>query len=132
MSAQSLQTPNLLLRSLSEQDREMLQPMLSRCDLSREMVLHKVGERSPRCYFIEGGISSAVAIDGSSRTEVGLTGLEGVTGINVLLGDNLSPFETFIQVDGGTALSIGSDDLMKAMESSDSLRKTLLLYAIPS
>lgn len=128
MNSDDLRTDNILLNSLDAQDRALLAPLLTRCDLAKDMMLHLTGKPIARCYFVEAGIASSVAVNGGSRTEVGLVGYDGVTGANAILGDDLSPFDTFIQVDGGTALWIGTQDLHRAMAASTSLQTLLLGY----
>ena len=51
-------------------------------------------------YFIEYGLASIVAANGHKRLEVGLIGCEGMTGIPIVLGNDRSPNETFMQVPG--------------------------------
>ncbi len=48
-------------------------------------------------YFIESGLASIVAANKTKRLEVGLIGCDGVTGIPIILGNDRSPNETFIQ-----------------------------------
>ncbi|WP_133365009.1 Crp/Fnr family transcriptional regulator [Qipengyuania sediminis] len=129
MAKSTIQTPNLLLRALSDADRALIDPLLSRTDLQRETVLARVGEPTARLFFIEGGVASSVAIEGSTKTEVGLIGIDGVTGVNAVLGDDLSSFETFMQVYGGTALSIRTQDMRRLMAQSPSLREIMTVYA---
>ena len=51
-------------------------------------------------YFIEYGLASIVAANGHKRLEVGLIGCEGMTGLPIVLGNDRSPNETFMQVAG--------------------------------
>ncbi len=81
-------------------------------------------------YFIDSGLASIVAGDGNprKRLEVGLVGFEGMTGLAVVLGNDRSPNETFIQI-AGDARRISSDALRAAMAQSPSLHHSLLLFA---
>ncbi len=72
---------------------------------------------------------SIVAVTpGDGRTEVGIFGSEGMSGLPVVLGTDASPHEVFVQVDGTTAQRIRSDDLRRAMRESPSLQNLLLRY----
>ena len=59
--------------------------------------------------------------------EVGLVGREGMTGTAVVLGDDQSPHETYIQV-AGEGQRIPAAELRKAMKASQSLHGLLLRY----
>ena len=120
---------NQLLRKLSDDDFVLLAPRLTRIDLKPRHMLAAANERIDSVYFLEGGVASVVtAIAGVSRTEVGIFGREGFSGIAVLLGTDRTPHETLMQVDGLTALRIDSDDLRNAVEQSATLRGLLLRY----
>jgi CRP-like cAMP-binding protein len=50
-------------------------------------------------YFLASGLASVIAIGKNGhRLEVGIIGREGMTGLPVVLGNDRSPNETFIQV----------------------------------
>lgn len=100
-----------------------------RREVQREDVLVRMGDPTDKVWFVESGIISTVAVDGSQRTEVGLVGFDGVTSINAILGDDLSPFEVFVQVDGGSVLGIGVQDLRRLMLQSATLNRVMLCYA---
>jgi CRP-like cAMP-binding protein len=80
-------------------------------------------------YFIERGFASVVANGaGSFGVEVGIIGLEGLTGMALVMATDRSPNTTFIQSPGwGHRISAG--DLSKSIETSPSLRRSLLHYA---
>ena len=74
--------------------------ILSRWELRH--VLETANEPIMYSYFIDSGIASVVASNGNHRRriEVGLVGLEGMTGLAVVLGSDRSPNENFMQVGG--------------------------------
>ena len=122
-------TANLLLAALSADDLALLKPSLERVDLEREQVLCAAMEPIRHVYFPEGGIASIVSVrPDSGRTEIGIFGREGVSGTPILLGLDRTPYETFMQVDGTTALRIDADRLQAAMAESRSLSALLLAY----
>jgi CRP-like cAMP-binding protein len=123
-------TTNLLLNAMTADDLALLKPWLKRVELKTEQVLSGANALIEHVYFLEGGIASIVSIRrDSGRTEVGIFGCEGMSGTTLVMGVNRSPHETFMQVDGTTALRIDSDKLVEAMEASRSLTKLLLAYA---
>ena len=122
-------TTNLLLGALSDDDLNRLKPHLERVELEREQTLVSANKPIGRVFFPEGGVASITSdSNDNGRTEVGIFGLEGMSGIAVLLGGDRSPHETFIQIDGSTALAIGVDRLLAAVDASPTLRAVLLRY----
>ena len=101
------QCHNLLLRAMTPGDLALLQSALERVELSKEFVLARANESIEHVYFPEGGIASIVTTTpGDGRTEVGIFGRDGMSGIPVLLGSDRSTQEIFIQVDGAHAFRI--------------------------
>lgn len=121
---------NLLLAALSSADLALLQPDLDPVSLELRQVLEIANEPIAHNYFIDHGIASIVAGNGNHRRriEVGLVGFEGMTGLAVVLGNDRSPNENFMQVagDGGR---ISSDRLRVAMQASPSMQRVLLNFA---
>ena len=75
-------------------------------------------------------LSSGGCCSGNShkRLEVGLIGSEGMTGLPIVLGNDRSPHENFIQV-AGVGSRIQADKLREAMRQSRSLEKAFLKFA---
>ena len=123
-------TTNLLLNAMTADDLALVKPWLTRVEVGREQVLSAANELIEQVYFLEGGIASIVSIrPDSGKTEVGIFGYEGMSGTTLVMGVDRSPHETFMQVDGTTALRIDSARLLAAMDESRSLTKLLLAYA---
>ena len=121
---------NRLLSALSARDRRLLLPHLTLVPLALRQSLEKPNTRIGSVYFIEEGFASIVgggAGHHQPRTEVGLIGPEGLTGISVVLGDDRSPHETFIQA-AGRGHRMPAAELRKAMAASVSLRAFLLKF----
>ncbi|WP_242141228.1 Crp/Fnr family transcriptional regulator, partial [Sphingomonas sp. TREG-RG-20F-R18-01] len=127
--AESVYSPNLLLQAMTPKDLALLTPHLERVDLAQSQVLSLAHELIEFVYFPEGGVVSIVSITpGDGRTEVGIFGIEGMSGIPILLGTDSSPQEVFVQVDGTTAMRIAVVDLRNAIRQSVSLQTLLLRY----
>jgi CRP-like cAMP-binding protein len=119
---------NLLLSRLSPEDLSLIRPHLKPVDLPLRHQLERPNRPIDHVYFLESGFASVVANASSRGIEVGLIGREGMTGLPVLMGVDRSPHETFIQCAGhGSRIATGS--LQKAIRQSETLHRTLLLYA---
>ncbi|WP_419826313.1 Crp/Fnr family transcriptional regulator [Sphingomonas sp.] len=124
-----LQTTNALLQALSDDDRALLAPHLTRVDLMRGQVLVQPYEPVAHVYFPEGGVVSIVSVmKHGGRIEAGIFGRDGVSATFLLLGADRCPHESFVQVDHSTALRIDADHYLAAVGQSESLRMLLLRY----
>jgi len=59
--------------------------------------------------------------------EIGIIGREGMTGLMIVLGNDRSPHQTYVQI-AGHGNRIASGDLRKTMDESPTLRLSLLRY----
>ena len=122
-------TRNLLLGACSAADFALLQPDLTRVDLAMKQPLYSPGEVIEQVYFLEGGLASIVAQqEDGVEIEVGILGLEGLSGASILLGVDRSSHRCFMQLASATALSVPAEALARACDESRSLRKLLLAY----
>jgi CRP-like cAMP-binding protein len=120
---------NLLIKALPAADQALLAPYFERVALEQGMELTKWGEPISHLYFPEGGVASATSISiNGDRTEVGVIGFEGVTGVSLALGAERSPFETFVQIDGSDALRIAADRFHEVLGASAALRRVTLAF----
>jgi CRP-like cAMP-binding protein len=120
---------NLLISAMSADDLALLKPWLTRVRLERGQVVCTANEPIEQVYFLEGGIASIVSIRrDSGRTEVGIFGREGLSGMTVVMGVDRSPHETFIQVNHSSAMRIDTERLRDAMAASKSLTALLMAY----
>jgi CRP-like cAMP-binding protein len=119
---------NGLLAAMSADDLALLKPKLQPLTLKTKQVLEPANKPIKYNYFIDSGLASVIAIGRNGhRLEVGIIGREGMTGLPVVLGNDRSPNETFIQVEG-TGSRIAADDLRKVMRKSASLARVLLNF----
>src|SRR6476660_10008012 len=119
---------NKILAALSNADLALLQPDLEPVELEVRKVLESPNKPIKHSYFIERGLASIVAGNSHKRLEVGLIGPEGMTGLAIILGNDRSPHENFIQV-AGVGSRIPADNLREAMRQSRSLEKVFLRFA---
>lgn len=124
-----LRTTNLLLNTMSAEDRALLAPYLERVDLPRRQVLVAANRPVDHVYFPEGGVVSIVAeMRESGPVEAGVFGREGVSATFLLLGTDRCPHDSFVQVEGGTALRLPTERYLAAIGASETLRTVLLRY----
>jgi CRP-like cAMP-binding protein len=119
---------NLLLRALSAEDAALLARHLEPVELSQRFVLERPHEPVAHVYFPQSGLASTVAMAGRVRcAEVGLFGRDGMSGLCVVLDDDRSPDECFMQVTGD-GHRIASDRLRAAMGESATMRLAFLRF----
>ena len=126
---QKISSPkNRILSCLSDDDAALLTPDLEPVELALRQVLETPDKPIKHAYFIEYGLASIVAANGHKRLEVGLIGCEGVTGLAIVLGNDRSLNETFMQV-AGQGQRVAADKLRRAIAESRSLERALLGFA---
>jgi CRP-like cAMP-binding protein len=104
---------NQVLKALSSEDFALLQPALHHAELGVRTQLEIAYRPIEHVYFPETGIASVVAT---------------MTGVAVILGQDKSPNETYIQV-AGDGWRLRAENLRSAIAESLSLRESLLRYA---
>lgn len=120
---------NILVRTMTDHDRALLIPDIKRVEMEPKMVMVFANTPIRTIYFPEDGIASIVVKNKNGvQTEVGIFGREGFSAAPILLGNQQTPHETFMQVDGKTALAIGADELRIAVDKSKTLRDLMLRY----
>ncbi|WBV44365.1 Crp/Fnr family transcriptional regulator [Pseudoroseomonas cervicalis] len=117
---------NRLLASLPPADRARLWPKLERVEYKLRHLLLQPEAPITEVHFPESGWASMVVLlaDGKSA-EVGMVGPEGMVGLPLLLGSDVSAVESMVQ-SPGPMLRLGAADLAAALEDSPTLRPALL------
>lgn len=129
MTNQSQACRNLLLRSLRPGDFDLLMPHLRRVELKLDDVLNPAGQPIDAVIFPEAGIVTfSDELKPGVRVGIGSIGYDGMVGWPLLLGSRTSAHEVKITAGGGTALTIGPDELLLACSRSETLRKVLLSF----
>ena len=122
-------SPNLLLSAMTADDLGLLSSHLTRVNLMPRQLLSAADQPIEHVFFLEDGIASIVSnLPDTGPTEVGIFGRDGMSGSAVLLGSDSSPHETYMQVDGTTALRIETERLRTAVGQSASLNALLLRF----
>ena len=120
---------NSLINSLSASDRALLAHSLKPVPLPLKLGIERQNAAIEHIYFPESGVISIVAKSpGGHEIEAGIIGREGMTGIPVMMGDDRSPHQAYVQI-AGAALRMSADDLRAAMRASPTLQQALLRFA---
>ncbi|MER8486710.1 Crp/Fnr family transcriptional regulator [Mesorhizobium australicum] len=119
---------NHVLKTLTPEDFGLLWPSMHHVELALNARLEVAYQPIEQVYFPETGIASVVAaMTGGRQSEVGIIGRDGMTGLAVVLGQDRSPNETYIQVaSNGWCLPV--EHLRIAIAESQTLRPSLLRY----
>ncbi len=128
LDAPSQQVRNHLLAGLTEAQRALLLPHLEPVDLRQGDMLERPGEPIAHVHFPDAGLLSMVAVGSAGeRIEVAAVGRDGMTGLAVLVGDDRSPYETVVQIDGA-GHRIGADALRAITRADEGVRERLLRF----
>jgi CRP-like cAMP-binding protein len=120
---------NSLITHMPAKGFDLLSPHLSARPFDLRKTIEEPDQPVETICFPESGMISMVAVGRTGRSvEVGLIGLEGMTGLSVVMGVNKSPQKSFVQMEGN-GHCISADDLREAMEANPALRVYLLRYA---
>jgi CRP-like cAMP-binding protein len=119
---------NRLLAALPGKDREQLLAGCEPVELAFADILCQSGGLLDHVYFpTDSFISLMTPIDGGTSLEVGLVGNEGMVGIPLLLGVDVSPFHALVQ-GSGPALRMNAASFRRELEQSPALQRRLNRY----
>lgn len=119
---------NRLINALPLRDRKRLLDGCEPVTLGFADVLAEPGERIQHVYFPTGSfISLTTPIDGHANLEVGLIGDEGMLGVSLVLGVDVSPLHARVQGEG-PALRMPVAPFRQEVEASPALLAELLHY----
>ena len=119
---------NRLLAALPAKDRK---PLIARCDevkLSFGQVLDEPGDRIGHVYFpIDGYVSLVTKAAGEASLEVGLVGDEGMHGVSLVLGIDVSPLHALVQ-GAGSAFRMSASAFRRECAARPALHRALNRY----
>jgi len=127
-STRHVPATNDLIAALPRKDRERLLAGCERVELVFADVLCEPGDRIRHVYFpVEGFISLLTPPDPSASLEVGLVGTEGMLGITLMLGVDVSPMRGLVQ-GTGAAMRMDAAPFLRELASSAALQRELNRY----
>ena len=119
---------NALIAALPRTDRARVLARCTRVELGFGDVICEPGDRIRHVYFpAEGFVSLLTPCGDCASLEVGLVGREGMLGISVMLGVDVSPLRALVQ-GGGAALRMDAASFLRAVASSAALQRELNRY----
>jgi CRP-like cAMP-binding protein len=117
---------NKILAALPAPEYDRIAKQLTEVSLTLGEILYPSEARITDVYFVNHGVISLVAHmkDGGS-VEVGLVGNDGMLGLSVVLGDDISPNQAIVQIaDGAMRMSVAA---FKKELTQDGMLRGLLL-----
>ena len=128
LNSSTILAANRLLAGLPVKDQQDLLADCEQIQLIFDEPLYAAGERISHVYFpISSFISLVTPLESGSGLEVGLIGDEGILGITLILGVEVSPFQALVQGQG-LALRIPTDVFLKKLELIPALQQNLKRY----
>ncbi|RUU79022.1 Crp/Fnr family transcriptional regulator [Mesorhizobium sp. M7A.F.Ca.MR.362.00.0.0] len=119
---------NELLIRMCSADLALLQPHLASVSLGLKAHLEVAGSPIKTVYFFESGLGSVVGeLRPGIEAEIGIIGCEGMSGSALVMGDDRSPHDCYVQLEA-RAFGIDASTFTKALLTSPTLRTFLLRY----
>lgn len=127
-SAEHATVENRLLSALPRKDRQHLLSGCEQVELAFGNILCEPGETIRHVYFpTDSFIALATPIDGHSSMEVAMIGSEGMYGIPLMLGVDVSSLQAVVQ-GSGTAWRMDDERFHSELEHSIALQQELNRY----
>jgi CRP-like cAMP-binding protein len=121
-------TVNRILAALPELTYQRLTSQLETVELSQGEIIYPAQEAIEYAYFpIDTAISLVSMMENGSTTEICLVGREGMVGLPIVLGDDVSPYLAIAQI-AGNAIKINASAIVSEFSRGEELQRLLLLY----
>lgn len=128
MTISRIPIANSLLAALPHMDYQRLLPGLEQVPLTFGYTIYEPGALIRHVYFPNDSLVSLLTlVEGHLALEVGLIGREGMLGVSLALGIDVSPVRALVQ-GTGTALRMKSARFMLEFRRSLPLRREIYLY----
>ena len=99
---------NSILRSIPEDEYNLLRAHLEALDLPQQHILHEAGAKLEFAYFLNDGMASLVVLTSDGRSvEVAIVGKEGIVGTPLVVGLSRGPHRAVMQI-AGSAVRVKS------------------------
>jgi CRP-like cAMP-binding protein len=119
---------NDILAALLNSEYKHLRPKLERVHLKLGEIIYRADQRIEYVYFPEtAAVAMLDTVEHGGTVEVGIIGHEGMVGINIFLGCQITPDKAIVQI-AGDAMRMKSKDLRKELRFGSPLQHLLLRY----
>lgn len=119
---------NDILAALLNSEYKHLRPKLERVHLKLGEIIYRADQRIQHVYFPEAAVVAMLdTVEHGGTVEVGIIGHEGMVGINIFLGCQITPDKAIVQI-AGDAMRMKSNDLRKELRFGSPLQHLLLRY----
>lgn len=119
---------NWLLRAVAFRDRAFLDSRFEFHTLSARTIVAESNQPIAYVYFPETAVLSVISHLEGGTVEVGTVGVEGMSGLPVLLGAGREPLQVICQIPG-TAWRIKPAALLELFQGDAAISRLLLRYA---
>lgn len=125
---QKTQMSNRILRSLSDDDFELLAPHLEEVNMPSRYTIARPDKLLEHVYFPNSGIGAVMSVlpDGK-KAEAGMFGSEGFVPTSTVIGDRVVPYLIEMQV-AGHGYRISVDRMREATEMSATLQVPFIKF----
>jgi CRP-like cAMP-binding protein len=120
--------PNSLLAALPARRRKSLRSRLEQVTLTFGDVLLEPGEPIRHVFFPGNSLVSLLTEEGKRALEVGLVGHEGMVGVPLALGVEVSPVRAVVQ-GSGTAFRMKKERFLREFRASPALQRKVFHYS---
>ena len=129
MNAASRKVANILLGALPRKSYQRLRSGLEQVELDFGDVLYEPGQKIGHVYFPGNSLVSLLTVvDRRMALEVGMVGREGMVGVPLALGAQVSPVRALVQ-GAGTAMRMESARFCREIRRSPKLQRGIHRYA---
>jgi CRP-like cAMP-binding protein len=117
---------NKILAALNGTDYQLFLSRLEQATLAQGEVVYEPGDRIDYVYFPETAVFSMLCtMSDGDTTEVGPVGCEGVVGLNIFFGTDITPTQLVVHV-AGSALRVRAELFKEELRSERSVMPHLL------
>lgn len=121
---------NKILAALSSKEYNRLLSHLTPVSLQRGDTLYKTNDRIKHVYFVNEAVVSLVThMEEGMSVEVGLVGNEGMVGLSIVMGDDISQNHAIVQIADG-AMRMETGKLRAELKRGGQLQSLLLRYSL--
>jgi CRP-like cAMP-binding protein len=121
---------NVVLLSIPDDEYNLYRPYLESVDLPQYQILHEPGRKIDFTYFLNDGMASIVSLSRDGRSvEVGIVGREGMVGMSLTVGLQLTAFRAIMQM-SGSGVRIPSQVFQELLPQGPTLRSELNRFGL--